>query len=334
MIGMKTLTWTAKETMSMISRPDPAKRPGWAVLRVSSVGICGSEIAGYLGLNELRKPPLVMGHEFSGVIEEIEDGLGPNQPGDRVTVNPLVSCGTCRHCRRGNRQRCQQRRIIGIDYPGAYAERVLVPASQCYPVHNALGGALVEPLACAVRAVGRAQVEKEGSALVVGAGIIGLMTARLLRLSGVEEIALVDTNPGRLRLGELWGATTTEPDLDRLLQNGRGGSFDTVVDAVGFSSTRRQSLKALARGGTAVWIGLHESSTEFDGNALVRDEVSIRGSFCYRDDEFVQALDLINQGTILPETHSWLDVRPMEEGDQAFKELVRGSPYAKIVLSW
>lgn len=331
---MKALSWTAKETMEMVHRPKPGIRPGWAVIRVSHVGICGSEVSGYLGHNELRKPPLIMGHEFSGVVEEISREPGRIKLGDLVTVNPLISCGNCRYCHAGDHERCPERRIIGIDYPGAYAERVLVPLSQCYLVHDALQGALVEPLACAVRAVGQAQGDKKEAAMVVGAGIIGLMTVKLLRLAGVREVALVDPNPGRLRLGELWGASMMEKNLDTVLNNGGRGHFDMVVDAVGYAKTRGSSFKALGRGGMAIWIGLHESSADFDGNALVRDELSIRGSFCYRGDEFTRALDLINQGDVIPAVPKWLDIRPAEDGDQAFKELVQGSPFAKIVLAW
>lgn len=330
---MKTLTWTAKETMSLLQAPSPKPEAFWVALRVEGVGICGSELSGYLGHNELRKPPLVMGHEFAGTVEEMGPGVTHLQVGDKVTANPLVSCGTCRHCVRGDRQLCAKRRIIGIDFPGAFAERVLVPANQCYAVNRAVDGALVEPLACAIRAVGQSGVRIGDKALVIGCGIIGLMSIRLLRLSGAKEVAVVDPNRERLQVAELWGADIMAPDLSTLLKDRGRESFDCVVDAVGFAKTRLESLDALVRGGTAVWIGLHEAKTQVDGNQVVRSEIHIRGSFCYRDDEFMRAVDLMNSGTLMPADRHWLDVRPLENGDQAFRELVNGSPFAKIVLT-
>ncbi|SMC07967.1 Threonine dehydrogenase [Sulfobacillus thermosulfidooxidans DSM 9293] len=331
---MKTLTWTAKETMSILSAPAPVPEPGWIALRVAGVGICGSELSGYLGHNELRKPPLVMGHEFSGVVEEVGHGVTNVKIGDLVTANPLVTCGRCIHCLRGERQRCESRRIIGIDFPGAYAERVLVPSNQCYAVKDAIDGALVEPLACAVRAVGLARIKVGDTAVVIGAGIIGLMTVRLLGLSGAKRIAVVDPNDERLKISQLWGATEMAPNLGALLTDNHPQSFDCVIDAVGLSTTRRDSLNALIRGGRAVWIGLHEALTHLDGNQIVRDELEVRGSFCYTDDEFIRAVSLINSQKFLPVDRQWLDVRSLEEGPAAFKELVNGSPFSKIILTF
>ncbi|WP_242848362.1 2-dehydro-3-deoxy-L-rhamnonate dehydrogenase [Sulfobacillus thermosulfidooxidans] len=331
---MKTLTWTANETMSILSVPESMPEPGWIALRVAGVGICGSELSGYLGHNELRKPPLIMGHEFSGVVEDVGDGVTNVKIGDLVTANPLVTCGKCLHCLQGERQRCDSRRIIGIDFPGAYAERVVVPAHQCYLVKEPIDGALVEPLACAVRAVGLARLKVGDTAVVIGAGIIGLMTVRLLELSGAGRIVVVEPNDKRLKIAQLWGATEIVPNLDALVTDNRTKGVDCVIDAVGLSVTRRDSLNVLRRGGRAVWIGLHEALTHLDGNQIVRDELEVRGSFCYTDDEFIRAVRLINSQRFLPLNRQWLDVRSVEEGPTAFKELVSGSPFAKIILTF
>lgn len=325
---MKTLTWTAPRVMELREAPRPEIPAGWVLLRVRATGICGSEVSGYLGENSLRVPPLVMGHEFSGVVDGVGDGVSQVALGDSVTANPLVSCGHCAHCRAGERQRCSQRQIIGINFPGAYAEWVAVPAAQCYPVQDLMTGALIEPLACAIRAVHLAEVAIGDQALVVGAGIIGLMTARMLRLAGADRVVVADPNPTRRSAAATWGATESVADFADL------ASFNVVVDAVGLDVTRRASVAALDRGGRAVWIGLHQDATTIPGNAVVRDEIVIRGSFCYRDQDFARAVHLVNSGAGIPDAREWLDVRPVAEGNAAFAEQASASaPYAKILLT-
>ncbi|PSR20211.1 MAG: galactitol-1-phosphate 5-dehydrogenase [Sulfobacillus acidophilus] len=330
---MKTLTWTAPDVMTMQEAPEPELQPGWVLLRVEGAAICGSDIAGYLGHNELRHPPLVMGHEFSGTVARLGPGVEGISVGDLVTANPLVSCGQCRHCRQGNRQRCVSRRIIGIDFPGAFAEWVAVPARQCYTIRDRVDGAMVEPYACALRAVGLAGVEIGDEAMVIGAGIIGLMAVRLLRTAGASRVIVVDPNHHRLEQAQAWGATEIVPP-DAVAPLGIHQALDRVIDAVGFADTRSLSAQALRRGGCAVWIGLHENESRIAGNAIVRDEVDIRGSFCYTDDEFRRAVDLVNAGQAFPANRDWLDIRPMQTGDVAFAE--QASPtarFAKIVLT-
>lgn len=325
---MKTLTWTGPNVMKVQEAPKPSLLSGWVLLRVQASGICGSEISGYLGHNELRVPPLVMGHEFSGVVEALGLGVSSVQVGTLVTANPLVSCGTCRHCRSGERQRCPHRQIIGINFPGSYAEYVAVPAAQCFPVNDPILGAMVEPLACALRAVNQATVAIGDQALVIGAGIIGLMTARLLRTAGATRVVVVDPNETRLEAASGFGATESLAKVEGLKD------LDIVVDAVGLDQTRREGMNALARGGTAVWIGLHQNETTLPGNALVRDETSVRGTFCYRDMDFIRAVALMNSGEGLPADRGWLDVRPLDVGAAAFAEQATPTaPFAKIILT-
>jgi len=140
---VQALIWEAPEVMRVGDVPDPRPEPGWAVVRVAAVGICGSELGAYLGHNELRVPPLVMGHEWGGVVDAVGSGEDRAWVGRTVTVNPLLSCGHCRACRRGERQLCIERRIIGIDYPGAFAERVAVPVVQEEPDQFRSGGTVL-----------------------------------------------------------------------------------------------------------------------------------------------------------------------------------------------
>jgi threonine dehydrogenase-like Zn-dependent dehydrogenase len=277
-----------------------------------------------------------MGHEFSGVVEEIGTGIPQDLKDKLVTANPFVSCGSCAFCRRGERQLCPERKIIGIDFPGAFAERIAVPYKSCYPITDPIRGALVEPLACAVRAIEKLGPTVGDSAVVFGAGTLGLMVTKLLDAAGVRELIVVDINATRLQSAKAWGATSTlNPNLQNIVESVKGqtiGGVDCIVDAVGSSETRRQSVECVRRGGGLVFLGLHDDSVDLPGNYLVRSEIRINGSFSYTDDNFGRSVQLMERNIIQTEGH-WLDVRPLEAGQESFVEQTKDTAeYSKIIL--
>ena len=334
---MKALVWKGPSLMEIEESPKPDLRPGWVLLAVEDSGICGSEIGAFLGHNELRRPPLIMGHEFSGLVTE----LGPEVPrewqGQLVTVNPILSCGQCRTCRRGLRQLCASRKIIGVDYPGSYAEFVAAPVGACYRIRDSLVGALVEPLACGVRATSLAQIETGDSVMVIGAGTIGLMATRLAGARGASSCVVVDTNPARLRWASNWGATSVlnpkTDDVQALVKESTSGDgVDCVIDAVGSSQTRAQGVAVVRRGGRVVLMGLHENATNLPGNEIVRFEKQLIGSFSYSDEDFRRAVVLADGG-FLETSSGWLDIRGLETGQASFTEQSLGSaPFSKVML--
>lgn len=334
---MHALWWTGVREMEWSQATEPTPLDGAALVQSMAAGICGSEVSAYLGHNELRTPPLIMGHEFSARLQQDIPERGLSE-GDLVTANPLVTCGKCPDCQAGERQLCHLRKIIGVDFPGAFGSVLAVPRAQCYPVYDSVAGTLVEPLACAVRATNQARVELGDSVVVIGAGLIGLMSAYVARLQGARRILLIETNPERLRHGSLWGAD------DLILATEDSGSVvdqvrsivargaDRVIDAVGYSATRSSAIAMVRRGGRVVFLGLHERATTLNGNAMVRDEIEVAGSFCYSDQEFATAVSLVNDRE-LDLAGGWLDVRPASKGSEAFAEQAGGSaPFAKIVL--
>lgn len=334
---MKALVWTAIRRMEIKDVPKPTPQPGWVLMRVKYAGVCGSDVSGFLGKNELRRPPLIMGHEFTGVVEDVGPGVPRELVGRLFAVNPIIGCGHCRYCRSGLRNLCVMRKIIGIDYPGAYAEYVAVPADNLYPVSDPVKGALAEPLATSLRAVRLANVSLGDSALVIGAGPVGSLAIRLLNAGGIRNVAAIDINAKRLEWARRWGASLTlNVTGDEALKNLRDAypeGFDVVIDAVGSEDTRRLAINAVRRGGRVIFVGLHDNEVKIPGNVIVRNEIEIKGSFSYTDEDFRRAVNLL-ESNILDPREGWVDIRPLERGQETFEELSGvESKYIKIMLT-
>jgi threonine dehydrogenase-like Zn-dependent dehydrogenase len=312
---------------------------------VHRVGICGSELGGYLGHNSLRKPPLVMGHEFAGEIAAVSAGAALADGrvaivGQRVTVNPLVTCGACEFCRDGRDSLCLNRQLIGAHRPGAMAERVIVPARNCLELPDLLSmtsGSLTEPLACAIRAVGMSALTPGRTLAILGAGPIGLLCLAVARRAGVCDVLVSDIAGSRLAVASAWGASATingrDEDVVARCHAMRAGGVHTVIDAVGTDQTRAQAVAAVANGGTVVLIGLHAEASPLSVNVVIRREITLRGTFAYSRQDFADALTLLADGVGAVDA-SWLAEQPLALGKAAFDALVDGvAPAAKIVLT-
>jgi (R,R)-butanediol dehydrogenase / meso-butanediol dehydrogenase / diacetyl reductase len=338
---MKAIVWNGPEEMAVEEVPEPAVESGTVVVRPEAVGICGSEIEGYLGRMGNRTPPLVMGHEFAGTVTEVGEGVDEDLIGREVAVNPLSSDGTCRLCRAGYTNLCPNRRLVGIHSPGGFAEYALAPAQNVYPLPEgveARAGALAEPLANGVHAVrlGLAGGFVE-HAVVVGAGTIGLMCLQAAVLEGIPEVSVVEPHEARreqaLELGARAAYASGEEAREALEGPTEGLGADLVVDAVGAEVTRRMAVEVLLRpGGRAVFVGLHDDATTLGFHDLVRGQLDLQGSYAFTADDYEQALEWLVAGSAgigeLP------PVLPLEEGPGAFAELVRGpSEQIKVFLA-
>ncbi|MDG0814557.1 zinc-dependent alcohol dehydrogenase [Cohnella rhizosphaerae] len=329
---MKALVWTAPEKMEYMDVPKPEPAEDEVLIKVETVGICGSEIEGYLGHNSLRVPPLVMGHEFCGRIESWGARAGRYAAGTKVVVNPLISCGDCAACRKGQNQLCASRRIVGIHRPGAFAEWVAVPVSCVVPVSESLDAsraALAEPLACSLRAARRSMVRHFApNVLVFGAGGIGLLCAKVARLLGASRVIVADTQYDRLKIALDTGAADravhpSDGDLRRFVSEATGGDgADVVIDAAGFQPTRAQAMAIVNPGGTIMNIGLGIDETQLAINHQIRSEIEVLGSFCYAPQDFRDAVRLLEEGRVTEE--GWTDRLSVAEGGRAFEDLVRG----------
>jgi len=328
-ITTKALIWTDIKKMAVEDREPEDPKPGFVTLKVNYAGICGSELSAFVGQNELRKPPSIMGHEFTGKVVKVGSDSDRYLLGKNVAVNPLVTCGKCRYCRTGNRQLCPDRKLIGVDYPGGFEEYVNVPDYSCYEIVEKPEGSLAEPLATAFRAVFHAMPEIDDKALIIGAGTIGLLSAKLLETYGTVDRVVVDINDYRLEHALHWGATKV---INSKKEKNIPKDFDVVIDAVGTQDTRMMAISSVARGGRVVFVGLHEPQAAVPVNYMIRSEIETYGSFCYSDDNFRRSVDLINRG-FLDINERWYDIRPLEKGEDSFnEELSPDSRYSKIIL--
>ena len=333
---MKAIVWNGPEEMAVEEVPEPTVEPGTVIVRPEAVGICGSEIEGYLGRMGNRTPPLVMGHEFAGTVTEVGEGVDEDLLGREVAVNPLSSDGTCPLCRGGYTNLCPNRRLVGIHSPGGFAEYALAPAQNVYPLPEgveARAGALAEPLANGVHVVrlGLAGHFVE-HAVVVGAGTIGLMCLQAAVLEGIPEVSVIEPHEARraqaLELGARAAYASGEEAREALEGPTEGLGADLVIDAVGAEVTRRMAVEVLLRpGGRAVFVGLHDDATTLGFHDVVRGQLDLQGSYAYTADDYEQALEWLVAGSAgigeLP------PVLPLEEGPGAFAELVKG-PSSKI----
>lgn len=327
---MSALVYEAPFQMDMRQLPIPVIQRDEALIRVSYSGICGSELSGYEGKNSLRKPPLIMGHEFSGHIEAL--GSAVDRPelkvGAAVTANPLVSCRQCRYCLSGKQQLCPNRKLLGAHIPGSNAEFVSIRADSLFLIPSELSlttAALVEPAACAMHAAALAKPSPDQQALVVGAGPIGLMVIQTLADRGTGQIFCIDLNVERLAMAEKLGA------VPATFESLATQAVDIVVDAVGTSTTRHGCAGVVRSGGRIVWIGLHEADTILPVNDFIRREITTYGSFAYTPIDFEDALQALSQKRITLE-ESWTQIEPLENGTACYERLLHGAPISKIWL--
>lgn len=341
---MKALVWEAPRVMALREQPEPTVAPGEILLKVAYAGICGSELSGYLGHNALRVPPLVMGHEFTGEIVALGAEARARNPalaeGQAATANPLLSCGSCEFCARGQNQLCVSRKLIGAHRPGAYAEYVSLPAELVIPLPQGVSlrlGALTEPVAVGVRiAEGMAPEGVDGEdALVVGAGPIGLLALQALRAKGAARVFIADLDPARLSMGAALGGEALDPralDVAQAVRGGTGGRGVAVaVDAVGTAVTRRQCVAATRSAGTLILSGLHEETSAMPAAEIIRREIVVRGCFAYSPTDFAEALARLARGTM--RLDPWVVEAPLADGGKWFDRLIDApGNVAKVLL--
>jgi threonine dehydrogenase-like Zn-dependent dehydrogenase len=326
---MKALVYTAPEALDYRDVPDPAEPgPDHHLIRIDSVGICGSDMHAYLGHDDRRPAPLILGHEGAGIV------VGGPWDGKRVTINPLVTCGTCRSCRAGRDNLCATRQIISMPpREGAFAQYVTMPESNLVEVPDGFDlerAALAEPVAVSWHAVRlgleAAPADMRQTALVIGGGAIGVAAALSLRAQGLEDVTLVDPNPiRRSYLGLDAGYVVERPE------EAEGRQFDLVVDAVGYDATRAAASAAAHPGGVVLHIGLGGGSAGLDIRRMTLQEITFIGTYTYTAQDFRDTCAAMFDGRLGP--LDWTESRPLSDGARAFGDIRNGRVAApKIIL--
>ena len=322
---MKALVWHAPRQMTVEQVPDPRAGTGEVVVRSEAAGICGSEVEGYLGMMANRLPPLIMGHEFAGTVEALGDGVDNRWLGKRVAINPIIGCGKCMYCMAGRRNLCPDRKLVGVATPGGFADYVAVPERCLFEMPAAMDarlGALVEPLANGIHAVRASWPDGAATAVVIGAGTIGLACMQAALLRDPDRLTVIELHPKRREHALALGADAATADAKDVLPGA-----DVVIDAAGTQATRLLALDLLAPGGTAVFIGMHSDETALPWRRVIRGNNTIRGVFAYEDRDFQQALDQLAEGRA--GIGELKEVLPLDRGPAAFAELATG-PTADI----
>jgi len=306
--SMRALALTATQNLEILALPRPEARPGTVVVRVAYCGICGSDLARFFG-GTVRAFPLVLGHEISGTVADVGDGVVGVSPGMKVSVAPLVPCGICALCKAGRPALCSNYSFLGSREQGGLAEYINVPAENLAVLPDVVSlqhAALVEPLTIAIHGIDRAQVYDHDTVAVFGAGVIGLLTIFALRRRRTGRIIAVDTQPQKLELARVFGA-----DEVVLAEDDSVHSFFSTqpapticIETAGSPVTRVQAVEYCARGGQVVFVGTSQRDVTFSPEIfekVLRGELRITGSWMsysspFPGKEWEEAVHLVASG--------------------------------------
>jgi 2-desacetyl-2-hydroxyethyl bacteriochlorophyllide A dehydrogenase len=293
---MRALVYDAPKTARLHKLDEPIKSEGEVLIDVKYCGVCGSDIGIYLGTHPRAKAPLVFGHEFIGTLAE--DGV-KFKKGDRVIPFPLLSCGECLACRTGNSHVCNTLGLIGIDKDGGMSERVYVNEDVLFKIPENVtdrAAATIEPLAVVLRAVHQADFQACQSAVVVGAGPIGMLTALLLKNIGASEVVVSDIFENRLQMAKEFGFITVNPNSESLedkvksLTNGEG--CDVLFECSGSESAALEMTEICRVSGTICMVSVHKVPHKVNLQKLNFKEQKLIGTRVYTKEEFGQAVKL------------------------------------------
>ncbi|WP_456696865.1 zinc-dependent alcohol dehydrogenase [Aeromicrobium sp. P5_D10] len=334
---MKALVLQEFGSMKVEDRAVPACADGDVLVRVVATGICGSDLHGYTGANGRRHPGQVMGHETVGIVTEKGDSTeGRIEVGQLVTINPVVSCGSCVKCEAGEENACDAKYVIGVDptVSAAFAEYVVAPAGNVVSLGGLIDpalGALVEPCAVGVHAANK--LGDAQAVLVIGGGPVGQAVA-LAAARRDANVLVSEPSPERRAICQEVGLATFDPSEESIVDAAIrefGRLADGVVDAVGTSSSLNDALTASSPGSVIVLVGMGSPELSVSAYSITTAERSVVGAFSYSAAEFREAAEWVSSNPAGLSTLIGKRV-PAAEGPQAFADLADSGALAGKVL--
>lgn len=338
---MKSNFYLGNQKFEVRDIPVPAVGEQDVLVRVAAAGICGTDVHIYHGDKGSAEviPPIVLGHELAGVVEEVGAAVTTVKPGDHVTVDPNIYCGKCHYCQIGKKQLCENLYAIGVNRDGGFAEYCLAPESQCYQLDKSIPlkfGAMVEPLACCLHGIDRARIRQGDTVCVIGGGAIGQIMVQLAKLSGASKVILSEPIAARRSIGLQLGADAVidpvHEDISQRLTEITGiPGADVIIECVGAPIATEQAFHAAKRGSTLLLFSVPKAGTSYQLKLedVYQKELNIVGSMI-NPDTHGRAAALINSGTIQLEpiiTHSF----PVEQVEAAI-HMQQSSESIKVII--
>ncbi len=329
---MKALVYTGKETVELQKRERKEPRAGEVEIRIRRVSICGSDLGAYRFPSERFATPLVLGHEFAGEVTRIGAGVSKVRIGDRVTANPMIPCGTCYFCRRGEGNLCGNRRSMGTAIggertDGAMREYVIVRESMVIPLADTVSykaAAMLEPCGVTLACAKLGHTKEEETVAIIGTGPIGLLILKFLKALGVPKVFCIDIMENRLEMARSFGASAVicaekENPVERIRQLTGGYGADRVIIAAGVGSAINQSFELVRNGGTIVLVALMHEMVKLDPMEIVGRGVKFYGSYMFTN-EMEEAAQMLAKEKLQVEDLV-TSVFPLEQGADAFRRL-------------
>jgi len=340
---MKALELVGPSTFNVVDKALPEISASEVLIRVKACGICGSDIHGMDGSSGRRIPPVVMGHEASGIIQQIGSNVEKLVVGDRVTFDSTVFCNDCAYCKQGRVNLCDNRQVMGVSCgefhrDGAFSEHVACPAHICHRLPEGLTfeeAAFAEPVGVAVHAVNRSEVKQGDTAVVIGSGLIGLLVIQALKWRGCSQIIAFDLDNSRLELAQQLGATAAfnskQPNAVKSAVELTDGGADHAFEVVGASVTVNIAVDCVRKGACVTLVGNLSPEVTMPLQKVVTRELTLYGS-CAINGEYPEALTAIVEGHIQVKPLITAQVNIDDAADWFAKLKQAEQPYLKVLV--
>src|SRR5579862_7895419 len=302
---MKVVLFEKPGSLRVTAKDLRPLKAGEVLVHVDACGVCGTDVHIVEGTSR-STPPVVLGHEYAGTIEDIAVEQNGLKVGDRVAIDPNISCGVCFYCRRGLVHLCSNLRALGVDIDGGMAEKCIVPYKQLYAIPEKLSieaSAFIEPVSCVIHGIDKAGIRAGDTVVILGGGTIGLMMLQLVRAAGAAKIIVIEPLEHKRKIAQRLGADEildpTKIDLVSAIMDLTNVGADVVIECVGRPQTMQTAIDLARRGGTVEFFGVCPigQTISVEPNKIYFKELTIVGSYV-NPNTFSRAIAALDSGII------------------------------------